>query len=223
MLRSRRPALSESGARSLGGSSIVQARWPSWLPPALLLVALVPGTALAHVEGSSAGAGFLTGFLHPLGGVDHVLAMLAVGMWGAQLGTPAIWVLPVAFPQVMAVGGVAGILGLPLPAIEVGVTVSVIVLGSMIALDRRPPLWVAALLVAFFAVFHGYAHGAELPGKAGAVAYSAGFVTATGLIHLTGIGIGLVIKLPHGAAVLRAGGGAIAAAGLLLVGRLLLR
>jgi urease accessory protein len=223
MLRPRGRVLMVSRARPFGDSSTVQVRSTSWILPALLLASVVPSSAFAHLEGSSAGAGFLTGFLHPLGGADHVLAMLAVGMWGAQLGNPAIWVLPVAFPQVMALGGVAGILGLPLPAIEVGVTVSVIVLGSMIALEQRPPLWAASLIVAFFAVFHGYAHGAELPGKAGAVAYSAGFVTATGLIHLTGIGIGLVVKLPHGARVLRAGGGAIAVAGLLLAGRLLLR
>jgi urease accessory protein len=190
--------------------------------PALTALALLPSSALAHVEGEAAGAGFLSGFLHPMSGVDHVLAMLAVGMWGAQLGNPAIWVLPVAFPQVMAVGGVAGILGLPLPAIEIGVTCSVIVLGLMIAVDRRPPLWAAALLVGFFAVFHGYAHGAELPGQASAVAYSAGFVVATGLIHLTGIGIGFVVRLPQGARLLRAGGSAIALAGLFLAGRLLL-
>ena len=98
-----------------------------------------------------------------------------------------------------------------------------IVLGSMIALDRRPPLWAALLIVTFFAVFYGYAHGAELPGKTGAVAYSAGFVTATGLIHLTGIGIVFVVKLPHGVKMLRAGGGAIAGAGVLLVRQLLLR
>jgi urease accessory protein len=187
-----------------------------------LLLALLPSSAFAHAGGEAAGAGFLTGFLHPLGGIDHVLAMLAVGMWGAQLGNPAIWALPVAFPMVMAFGGVAGILGVPLPAVELGVTFSVVVLGSMIALDRRPPLWGAALIVAFFAVFHGYAHGAELPGQTGAVAYSAGFVVATGMIHVTGIGIGFVVKVPHGSELLRIGGGAIALTGLLLAGQLLL-
>jgi urease accessory protein len=191
------------------------------LPLATLLL-LAPASALAHSAGGSAGAGFLTGFLHPLGGIDHVLAMLAVGMWGAQLRKPAIWLLPVAFPQVMALGGVAGILGVPMVGIEIGIALSVIVLGSMIALDQRPPLWAALAIVSFFAVFHGYAHGAELPGKSGAVAYSAGFVVATGLIHLTGIGIGLVVKLPRGVAMLRAGGSAIAAAGLFLAGQLLL-
>jgi urease accessory protein len=200
-----------------------QHAWASRALPALALLLVLPASALAHTGGAAAGAGFLTGFQHPLGGLDHVLAMLAVGMWGAQLGNPAIWVLPVAFPQVMALGGVAGILGLPLAGIELGVTVSVLVLGSMIALDRRPPLWAAFLIVAFFAVFHGYAHGAELPGKAGAIAYCAGFVLATGLIHLTGIGIGFVVKLPHGTQLLRAGGSAIAAAGLFLAGQLLVR
>ncbi len=87
--------------------------WASRALPALVLLVVLPASAFAHTEGAAAGAGFLTGFLHPLGGLDHVLAMLAVGMWGAQLGNPAIWVLPVAFPQVMALGGVAGILGLP--------------------------------------------------------------------------------------------------------------
>ena len=143
-------------------------------------------------------------------------------MWGAQLGNPAIWMLPVAFPLVMAFGGAAGILGVPLPAVEIGVACSVVVLGSMIALDRRPPLWGAALIVSFFAVFHGYAHGAELPGRTGALAYSAGFVVATGMIHLTGIGIGFVERVPRGTAMLRIAGSAIALSGLLLAGRLVL-
>jgi len=201
----------------------VDSRWAARALPVVALLVWLPAGAFAHTAGGAAGAGFLTGFRHPLGGIDHVLAMLAVGMWGAQLGSPAIWALPVAFPQVMALGGVAAILGLPLVGIELGVTLSVLVLGSMIALDRRPPIWGAFLIVSFFAVFHGYAHGAELPGKTGAVAYSAGFVIATGLIHLTGIGIGLVVKLPHGAKALRAGGSAIAGAGLFLTGQLLLR
>ena len=197
-------------------------RWAARAIAAGVLLALSPASAFAHAQGEMAGAGFLTGFLHPLGGLDHVLAMLAVGMWGAQLGAPAIWMLPVAFPMVMALGGAAGIVGVPLPAIEIGITLSVLVLGSMIALAQRPPLALAALIVAFFAVFHGYAHGAELPGQSNAVAYSAGFVIATGLIHLTGIGIGFVIKLPHGDALLRVGGTAIVVAGLFLVRQLLL-
>jgi urease accessory protein len=191
---------------------------PSWTLPLLALA--IPSLAHAHAAASGAGSSFSTGFLHPLSGLDHVLAMLAVGLWGAQLGPPALWALPVGFPLVMALGGVAGIVGLPLPSVEAGIALSVIVLGAVIALDQRPPLAVAWLLVAFFAVFHGYAHGVELPQQAGAVAFSAGFVMATGLIHLTGIGIGSVVHLRGGLTALRAGGTAISAAGLYLAWRL---
>ena len=185
-----------------------------------LAAALLPSAAGAHTGADGAG-GFASGFLHPFAGLDHVLAMVAVGLWGAQLGPPALWVLPVAFPLVMALGGVAGIVGLPLPSVEWGIALSVIVLGSVIALDQRPRLALASLVVAFFAVFHGYAHGAELPAQAGPLAYSAGFVVATGTLHLAGIGLGLVAHLPNGLPALRAGGSAIAAAGLYLAWRLL--
>jgi len=186
------------------------------------LILLLPLAAQAHTGTGDTAGGFVAGFLHPISGLDHVLAMVAVGMWGAQLGNPALWVLPVAFPIVMAFGGIAGIVGVPLPGAEVGVTLSVIVLGAMIALDRRPPLAVAGLIVAFFAVFHGYAHGVELPKQAGALAYSAGFVIATGLLHITGIGIGFVTELPRGLSVLRSGGVAISAAGVYLAWQLIL-
>lgn len=185
------------------------------------VVLVAPSLAGAHEAGGSAGNGFVAGFMHPIGGLDHILAMLAVGMWGAQLGNPAIWVLPIAFPLVMALGGVAGIVGLPLPSVELGIAISVVILGAMIALDRRPPVAVAGVLVAFFAVFHGYAHGVELPGHTDAVAYSAGFVLATGLIHLAGIGIGFVTELEHGMRLLRAGGAAISLTGVALTWRLL--
>lgn len=185
-----------------------------------LAAALLPAAAGAH-SGADGAGGFASGFLHPLAGLDHVLAMVAVGLWGAQLGPPALWVLPVAFPLVMALGGVAGIVGLPLPSVEWGIALSVIVLGAAIALDQRPRLALAAVVVAFFAVFHGYAHGAELPAQAGPLAYSAGFVVATGMLHLTGIGLGLVTHLPKGLPVLRAGGSAIAVAGLYLAWRLI--
>jgi len=191
------------------------------MPPAAACAALallLPAPAAAHTGDIG---GFGAGFLHPLGGLDHILAMLAVGMWGAQLGAPALWVLPIAFPMVMALGGVAGIVGLPLPGVELGITLSVVVLGAMIAFDRRPPLWLAGLLVACFAVFHGYAHGVELPGQASAAPYSAGFVTATGLIHLAGIAIGLVVALPYGLQLLRVGGSLISAAGIFLAWGLL--
>jgi urease accessory protein len=194
---------------------MTRSRWS--IPLALLLV---PLPALAHAAGESAGAGFLTGFLHPIRGIDHVLAMFAIGLWGSQLGMPGIWVLPVTFPLVMAFGGALGIVGVPLPGTEIGIVLSVIGLGTAIALALRPPLALALVIVAFFAIFHGHAHGAELPGKTGAIAYSAGFVLATGLIHLTGVGTGLVIHLPRGPALVRVGGGCIALAGLYLAARL---
>ena len=125
----------------------------------LLLLAGLP--AAAHT--GSAPGGFAGGMAHPLFGPDHVAAMVAVGLWGAFLGPPALWLLPVVFPLVMAFGGVVGILGLPLPGVEACIALSAIVLGLMVMLAARPPLWTAAALVGAFAVFHGYAHGAELP------------------------------------------------------------
>lgn len=191
------------------------------LAGALVALALLflASAAQAHVE-HAAGNGFHSGFLHPLTGVDHLLAMLAVGMWGAQLGMPAIWVLPVAFPLVMAIGAVLGIAGIELPGAEAAIVLSVILLGAAIASGRRPPLYLAAALVAFFAIFHGYAHGRELPTQTSAVEFGAGFVLATGCIHLAGIGIGTVTKVPHGMQMLRAGGAAISVAGCVLAWRL---
>jgi urease accessory protein len=185
----------------------------------ILLLALA-GPALAHTDGS-AGAGFISGFLHPIGGWDHVVAMVAVGLWGAFLGPPAIWLLPVVFPLVMAAGGAAGVLGVPLPGVEIGIAASAIVLGAMVALAARPPLWIAAVIVGAFAVFHGHAHGTELPEAASPLAYSLGFVIATGLLHAAGIGIALVARWPHGRMIVRAGGGLIAALGVLFLARAL--
>jgi urease accessory protein len=187
---------------------------------ALLLVigAALAGPAAAHT-GEEIG-GFAVGFHHPISGMDHVLAMVAVGMWGAQLGNPSLWMLPIAFPLVMTIGGVLGILGVPLPSVELGIALSVIVLGGMIALGARPPIAVSSLIVSVFAVFHGYAHGAELPGQTGAIEYSLGFVTATGCLHLAGILIGLVDKLPWGGRLLRVGGGGISLAGMVILFRL---
>lgn len=174
--------------------------------------------AHAHSEEGVAG-GLVSGFLHPLSGVDHLLAMVAVGIWGATLGRPLVWALPVAFPMLMVVGGVMGISGVPLPYVEVGIAVSVVVLGLSIAAAWRAPVAVAVAIVAMFGVFHGYAHGVELPKTSSPAAYAAGFVISTGLLHLTGIAIGLLKTLPRGTQVLRASGGLIAAAGVwILVG-----
>jgi urease accessory protein len=177
--------------------------------------AFVPAVALAHTQGA-VGEGVFTGFLHPMKGPDHMLAMLAVGMWGAQLGSPCIWALPIAFPMVMALGGALGILGLQIPAVETAIVVSVVVLGSLIALAARLPVYAATVVVGTFAIFHGFAHGAELPEGVGSLAYSLGFVVSTGLLHLTGILFGLVTELPGGGRLLRVAGGLIAAAGLYL-------
>ena len=170
------------------------------------------GAAVAHTEGGIAG-GFAAGFTHPLFGWDHVVAMVAVGLWGAFLGMPAIYILPIVFPLVMVLGGVLGILGVPVPFVETGIAMSAIVLGLLVALAVRAPNWIAAVVVGIFAIFHGHAHGTELPGAANAVAYSAGFVTATGLLHLTGIGFGMLTKWPQGNWIVRGGGIAIACVG----------
>lgn len=179
---------------------------------AALFLLLIADAALAHEAEGFAG-GFVSGFLHPLFGWDHVVAMVAVGLWGAFLGVPAIWLLPVVFPLVMAVGGAAGVAGMPLPAVEAGIAASALVLGAMVALAARPPLWAAAVIVGVFAVFHGHAHGTELPHAANPLAYSAGFVISTGLLHLSGIALGLAARWRAGRLAIRAGGGAIALAG----------
>jgi urease accessory protein len=171
-----------------------------------------PTTALAHAGADRVG-GFASGFTHPILGFDHLLAMLAVGIWGAQIGGRSVWVLPVAFPLIMAVGGFLGTIGVPFPFVEGIIALSVFGLGLAIALALEPPEWVSLTLVAIFAVFHGHAHGAELPGSADPVSYGIGFVLATGLIHLAGIGFGLSLgALAHGR-VARASGTLISLAG----------
>jgi len=179
-------------------------------------LALVATPALAHAT-TGVAVGFKSGFIHPLTGVDHILAMVAVGIWGSQLGLPAIWLLPVTFPLVMSVGGVLGVRGVPIPGVEIGVAASAVVLGAMILLAARPPLWVAAIIVGAFAIFHGHAHGAELPHAARPLAYGAGFVLSTGLLHLTGISLGSISRWQFGAKVLRAAGAAISVAGFFLL------
>lgn len=169
--------------------------------------------ALAHT-GEGYGGGFVAGFAHPILGWDHVAAMVAVGLWGAFLGAPAIWVLPVVFPLVMALGAAAGIVGLPLPAVETGIALSAVVLGLMIVLAARLPLWIAGAIVGVFAIFHGYAHGTELPSSANAFAYAVGFVLSTGLLHMIGIAFGLLVKWPAGRMAVRGAGGLISLAGL---------
>ncbi len=178
----------------------------------LCLFGLFPLVALAHEEVGVA-AGFVSGFLHPLFGLDHVVAMVAVGLLGAIMGPPALWLLPVVFPLVMAFGGMLGVIGLPLPGIEIGIALSGIVLGLLVAFAIRPKVWFAAILVGAFAIFHGHAHGTELPEAASPLAYGIGFVIATGMLHLGGIAIGLLFRWPAGALVVRTAGLVIAAVG----------
>jgi urease accessory protein len=172
-----------------------------------------PSVLSAHSQTGTLG-GFLSGFTHPLSGLDHIVAMFAVGLWGAFLGSPAMWVLPVVFPIVMAFGGALGIVGVPLPGVEAGIACSGIVLGLMVAAAARPPIWVAAVIVGVFAVFHGHAHGTELPHAANALTYAIGFVTATGLLHLSGIACGLLTRWRAGVLAVRAGGALISLIGL---------
>lgn len=178
--------------------------------PAIVLVWALP--VHAHVERGQA-AGFLTGLSHPISGWDHILAMVSVGLWGAQLGSPAIWMLPVTFPMVMAFGGMLGLIGILFPGVEVGIAISALALGIMVLGEIRPPLAVAAVLVGFFAVFHGHAHGTELPAGQSGLLYSMGFVIATGCLHALGITIGLIHRWSTGKIVLRTAGGLVAVAG----------
>lgn len=178
----------------------------------LLAAVATPSNAWAHIQAGEAG-GFVSGFHHPISGLDHVVAMVAVGLWGAQLGAPAMWLLPVAFPMVMAFGGMMGLLGIPLPGVEIGIALSAVVLGLMVLGEKRPPVWIAALIVGIFAIFHGHAHGTELPPGESGLLYSAGFVIATGCLHAVGITIGLIYRWTTGRVVIRLAGATVAMAG----------
>ena len=179
----------------------------------LVVLALLAGPAAAHVEAGQV-QGFISGLAHPVSGLDHVLAMVAVGLWGAQLGVPALWLLPLSFPIVMALGGLLGLLGVPLPGVEVGIAASALLLGGAVMSARRVPLAAALGLVCLFAVFHGHAHGTELPPGESGLLYSLGFVVATGGLHALGIAIGTVQRWPAGRVALRIAGGGIGLAGL---------
>ncbi|SDA87369.1 HupE/UreJ family protein [Sinorhizobium sp. NFACC03] len=191
-------------------------RWRAPSAPALALIASILSTrsADAHVLGGAFG-GFGSGFQHPILGLDHFLAMAAVGIWGAQLGGRSVWTLPVTFPLIMCIGGIIGMSdALRLPYVEAVIALSVITLGVAIALRWRPPEAVSIVVVAVFAIFHGYAHGVELPLAADPAAYAVGFVVATGLIHVFGILLGLGVERFYRGTATRGVGGAITACGL---------
>lgn len=171
---------------------------------------------------SYGGGGILSGFLHPLLGLDHLLAMLAVGLLSAQIGGRALWTVPATFVGVMAVGSFLGILGLPLPLVEYGITGSVLILGIAIIFGGKIPEWAGILVVATFAMFHGHAHGTELPALTDTlgllIAYVAGFLIATAGLHVVGALIGIIAgRSTRGDMIMRLGGIAIASAGLLLI------
>jgi urease accessory protein len=195
------------------------------LPAAILALATiavptvaVPTMAWAHP--GHEGAGFVHGLLHPLGGIDHILAMVAVGLFAARLGGRALWLVPASFVTAMALAGAAGMTGLNLPHVEAGIALSILVLGAAIAFETTMPVAAAMALVAFFAVFHGYAHGAEMPETMSGLAYGGGFLAATAALHVAGIGLGLLIGRGSelvSRRVLQIGGGAAALTGAALL------
>ncbi|MFG1340786.1 HupE/UreJ family protein [Xanthobacter autotrophicus] len=186
---------------------------------AVAAFSVLPQLAFAHT-GVGATHGFDAGFAHPMGGLDHLLAMVTVGIFAYQLGGRAIWAVPVTFIALMAVGGALGISGIDVPFVELGIGLSVVVLGAAVALGVKAPLAMAMGLVGFFAIFHGYAHGAEMPEDASGLAYGVGFMFATALLHVAGLGLGMAIGRfgeTHGTRYVRGAGAAVALAGIGLV------
>ena len=182
----------------------------------LLAIFLLPALAQAHPGMPGHTHGFANGLAHPLTGLDHICAMVAVGLWAAQRGGRALWLVPSVFVSVMTLGGVLGMAAVPIPFVEQGIAASVLVLGLLIATAVSLPLPVSALLVGVFALFHGYAHGAEMPGSVSGLAYGVGFVAATAGLHLLGIGSGLFAQRLGSARLVRYAGGAIAVCGIYL-------
>jgi urease accessory protein len=190
------------------------------LAAALLALATIAVPTVASAHPGHEGAGFVHGLLHPLGGVDHILAMVAVGLFAARLGGHALWLVPASFVTAMAVAGAAGMTGFALPHVEAGIALSILVLGAAIAFEMTMPVAAAMALVAFFAVFHGYAHGAEMPETMSGLAYGGGFLAATAALHAAGIGLGLLIGRSSALVsrrVLQIGGGAAALTGVALL------
>ena len=189
-----------------------------WRIAAAVLVVL-PGAALAHSGHGEAG-GFMHGFMHPVGGLDHVLAMVAVGLNAAMIGGRGLWLMPVAFIGTMALGGAAGVAGYPLPYGEIGIALSVVVLGLIVTLHINLPTLAAMALAGFFAIFHGHAHGAEMPQDVSGTTYAAGFMLATALLHCAGIALGLLLGRFSGRGswrVAQAAGGVMALAGVAIL------
>jgi len=188
-----------------------------------LALLLAPNAAFAHSGPAGHDHGFAYGFLHPLGGLDHLLAMIAVGLLAAHLGGRALWLLPLSFIGLMAAGGIAGFAEIRVPYVEFFIAASVIVLGALVAFRTNMPLAAAVVIAGFFAIFHGHAHGAELPDGESPYPYAAGFMLATAFLHLagivTGIGFAKLGASGVGQRIVQAGGGAMAIAGIVLLTR----
>jgi len=181
---------------------------------AAIMGAALTAPAWAHTGiGAYGGNGLMAGFIHPLMGLDHMLAMLGVGIWAAQLGKRAIWLVPTAFVAVMVGGAALALSGAPLPMVEFGIGGSVLVIGALIAFGARMPVALATSLVGAFALFHGHAHGTELPGFAHPAAYGVGFVAATSLLHVAGLGIAYLARKHAAKLPFRVAGAAMAAVG----------
>lgn len=180
---------------------------------------MVAGPVLAHPVAGSV-SGMAVGFGHPLSGLDHALAMVAVGILAVQSGGRSLWAVPAAFVGMMALGALLGIGGIAVPLVEPGIVGSVVILGVVVAAAGRMPMAAAVGLAGALAVFHGYAHGAEMPAGAGGLAYGAGFVMATALLHAAGMGLAVGARAVGerlAPVAVRVGGGAIAVAGVGLI------
>ena len=186
----------------------------SFLLIALLSSLMMSQPAFAHVSEEGLKGGFISGYIHPLLGWDHVAAMVAVGIWGAFLGSRAIWVLPIVFPFIMVIGGILGMVGVPVPFIVPGIALSSIIIGLAIAFKWRAPLWIASVIVGLFAIYHGYAHGQNLPAASNPIAFALGFVLGSGTLHLIGILFSLIERYNWGVKALQLGGIIIALVGL---------
>jgi urease accessory protein len=190
------------------------------LAAAFLALATIAVPTVVSAHPGHEGAGFVHGLIHPLGGLDHILAMVAVGLFAARLGGRALWLVPASFVTTMALAGAVGMTGFALPHVEAGIALSILVLGAALAFDMTMPVAAAMALVAFLAVFHGYAHGAEMPESVSGLAYGGGFLAATAALHAAGIGLGLLIGRGSelvSRRILQIGGGAAALTGAALL------
>ena len=176
---------------------------------------LLPSFAYAHV-GAGEASGFMHGLAHPIGGLDHICAMLAVGLWAARMGGRSLGAVPLPFVGVMALGGALPMLGIGLPFVEQGIVLSVLLLGVLIAASVRLPLWLSSGMVGTFALWHGYAHGAEMPELASGIGYTLGFMLATALLHAAGIAFGLGMQRISRERLVQAAGAGIALCGVYL-------